>query len=335
MRASSSVSYRPAIPMTSLLVVNQGAVGDFILSLPAVEAIHSTFPRARLTFLANSSTLEIIRGRPYLATVLDCRSSRWAPLYGEGGRVTFGSFGLSPPVGRVFVFGRPSSQILAENLAAVLNAPAHRIDPFPDPGSGLSVPEYQCRQLAALGVPALPPPPAVIAPTPEYGIEAAALVRHLLEPEERLVLIHPGSGGREKIWVPAGWITLISRLLEQPRVRLGLIQGPADHDILRRLHESLELSHVLPFHNLRLGLLAAIMGHAAFYIGNDSGITHLAAACGVPTIALFGPTDPRVWAPRGPAVQVIRWHPEHPDPGPATERIWEQIKAWGHVPQRS
>lgn len=320
--------------MTSLLVVNQGAVGDFILSLPAVEAIHNAFPRARLTFLANPSTVAIIHGRPYLATVLDCRSSRWAPLYGEGGRVAFGSFGIPPPIGGIFVFGRPSSQILAENLAAILEAPAHRIDPFPDPARGLAVTEYQCRQLTALGVPGLPPPPAVIAPSPEDGIEATALIEHLLKPKERLVLIHPGSGGRAKIWAPAGWITLIRGLLEQPRLRLGLIQGPADKDILQRLQESLELSHVLPFHNLRLGLLAGIIGHAAFYIGNDSGITHLAAACGVPTIALFGPTDPQIWAPRGSAVQVIRWHPEHPDPGPETEHIWDQVKAWGYVPQR-
>ena len=317
--------FSPAIPVTSLFLVNQGAVGDVILSLPAVEAIHNAFPRARLTFLANPSTLEIIRGRPYVATVLDCRSSRWAPLYGKGGRVALRSFGISRPVGGIFVFGRPSSQMLAENLAAVLEAPAQRIDPFPDPVPGLSVSEYQCRQLTAVGVPALPPPPAVIAPTPEDEIEAGALVRDLLMPEERLVLIHPGSGGREKIWAPAGWVTLIRRLLEQPRLRLGLIRGPADDDIFRRLHERLELSQVLAFHNLRLGFLAGIMGHAAFYIGNDSGITHLAAARGVPTIALFGPTDPRIWAPPGPAVQVIRWRQEQLDPGAETERIWEQL----------
>ena len=319
--------------MTSLLVVNQGALGDFILSLPAVEAIHNAFPRARFTFLGNPSTLEIIRARPYLGTVLDCHSSQWAPLYMERGRIVCESFGISPPLTGIFVFGRPSSQILSENLAAILQAPSHRIDPFPDHGNDLSVPEYQCRQLTALGVPALPPPPSVIAPTPEDGIEAAALVEHLPEPEQRLVLIHPGSGGREKIWAPAGWITLIRGLLEQPGLRLGLIRGPADDEILRRLHQGLDLSPLIPFHNLRLGLLAGIMRHAALFIGNDSGITHLAAACGVPTIALFGPTDPRIWSPRGPAVQVIRWHPEHPDPGLETERIWEQLKAWGHVAQ--
>jgi heptosyltransferase-3 len=181
-------------------------------------------------------------------------------------------------------------------------------------------------------VPAVPPPPAVISPSPQDGIEAAALLRGLLKPGERLFLIHPGSGGREKIWPSAGWITLIGRLLQQPRLRLGLIQGPADQDILRHLCESLDLSHLLPFRNLRLGLLAAIMGHAAFYIGNDSGITHLAAACGLPTIALFGPTDPHIWAPRGPAVQVIRWHPEHPDPVAETGQIWEPLKAWDLIP---
>ena len=319
--------------MTSLLVVNQGAVGDFILSLPAVEAIHNAIPQARLTFLANPSTLEIIRARPYLATVLDCRSSRWAPLYVEGGRVAPGSLGLSPPIGGIFVFGRPSSQVLTENLAAILNAPGHRIDPFPDGGLGLSVAEYQCRQLTALGVPAVPPPPSVIAPAPEDGIEAVALLGNRLGAGERLVLIHPGSGGREKIWAPAGWIALIRRLLEQPRLRLGLIQGPADGEILQRLQQGLDLSHVLLVPNLGLGILAGLMGYAAFYIGNDSGITHLAAACGVPTVALFGPTDPRIWAPRGPTVQIIRWRPEHPDPGHETERIWDQVKAWGHLAQ--
>jgi ADP-heptose:LPS heptosyltransferase len=291
--------------VTSLLVVNQGAVGDFILSLPSVEAIHNAFPQARLTFLANPSTLEIIRDRHYLATVFDCRSSRWAPLYVEGGRVASGALGISPPVARIFVFGRPSSQVLTENLAAILT------------------------------VPALPPPPAIIAPAPEDANEAAALLERRLGPKERLVLIHPGSGSRAKIWAPAGWIALIRGLLVQPRLRPGLIQGPADAEILQRLQEDLDLSHVLLFPNLRLGLLAGIMRHAAFYVGNDSGITHLAAACGVSTIALFGPTDLRIWAPRGPAVHIIRWHPEHPDPGREIELIWDQVKVWGHVAQGS
>ncbi len=55
-----------------------------------------------------------------------------------------------------------------------------------------------------------------------------------------------------------------------------------------------------------LGDLARWLSGAALYIGNDSGITHLAAAVGVPTLALFGPTDPAVWGPRGEQVSILR-----------------------------
>jgi ADP-heptose:LPS heptosyltransferase len=57
---------------------------------------------------------------------------------------------------------------------------------------------------------------------------------------------------------------------------------------------------------LELPLLAAILSQCHLFIGNDSGITHLAAALGVPTIALFGPTDPYVWGPRGKKVFIAR-----------------------------
>jgi len=59
-------------------------------------------------------------------------------------------------------------------------------------------------------------------------------------------------------------------------------------------------------HDLPLPLLAAILSRCRLYVGNDSGVTHLAAAVGVPTVAIFGPTDPDVWAPRGPGVRVVR-----------------------------
>jgi ADP-heptose:LPS heptosyltransferase len=56
--------------------------------------------------------------------------------------------------------------------------------------------------------------------------------------------------------------------------------------------------------------LARWLARARLYAGNDSGITHLAAAVGTPVLALFGPTNPEVWAPRGPNVRVVRWQTE-------------------------
>ena len=109
------------------------------------------------------------------------------------------------------------------------------------------------------------------------------------------------------MWRSSGWLSLIHRLASKKNLRLALVKGPADAEIVHYLYCQLETVSPILVENWPLGRLAALMRIASLYLGNDSGITHLAAACGAPTIALFGPTDPRIWAPRGPKVKIIRW----------------------------
>jgi hypothetical protein len=123
--------------MNSILIVHQGAIGDFILSLPAVEAIHR---------------VEIIQRRPYFKQVFDCSDRCWTSLYSSEGNVTGVVHDLLPQVESSFVFGRPASQIIADNLANHLGNPAHRLDPFPEPDHRLGVSDYQCRQLEKIGI---------------------------------------------------------------------------------------------------------------------------------------------------------------------------------------
>jgi len=112
----------------------------------------------------------------------------------------------------------------------------------------------------------------------------------LVQPEP-FAVIHPFSGSPRKNWP-------LERFRELA-VRLGDVRWTAGPE------------EVLPeaerFENLYD--LACWLKRASLYIGNDSGITHLAAAVGVPALALFGPTDPAVWAPRGPHVRVLRHKP--------------------------
>jgi len=294
----------------SILIVHQGAIGDFILSLPSLEAIHRSYSQARFIFLGHPSILAIIHSRPYFDSVLNCADKRWAPFYNSKGKLETGASDSLPPVDSIFAFCRSSSQPLVDNLASIYGRPAHRIEPFPEPDLGLHVSEYQCRQLEELSISALPYPAPVIAPSQDDFLEARRFVQQNVTKGEQLILLHPGSGGRKKLWPVAGWLDVIIRISGHNNIKISLIEGPADSHIVQQLCSELGSTSLLLANNWRLGKLAALMKQSSLYLGNDSGITHLAAACNTPTIALFGPTDPRIWGPKGLKVKVVTWQPK-------------------------
>jgi heptosyltransferase-3 len=130
-----------------------------------------------------------------------------------------------------------------------------------------------------------------------------------LDPGTRLVAIHPGSGGENKVWPAESWAELGRRLCEgRPEIRLLLVEGEADAEPARFLAEAWRDLPVIRARLLPLSILAAVLKSAALYLGHDSGITHLAAASrrDLPVIALFGPTDPKIWAPPRAGVQVMK-----------------------------
>ena len=102
------------------------------------------------------------------------------------------------------------------------------------------------------------------------------------------IAIHPFSGSPRKNW-PLDRYQELARRLDCP---VQWCAGPEE-----QLEGAVRISDLYD--------LACWLATARLYIGNDSGITHLAAAAGVPVIAIFGPTDPAVWAPRGEQVRVI------------------------------
>ena len=85
-----------------------------------------------------------------------------------------------------------------------------------------------------------------------------------------------------------------------------LIEGPADEEVVAGVQSALREGALPVLSGLRVDDLAAILSLCHAYLGNDSGVTHLAAASGAATVALFGPTDPAVWGPRGRSVTIIR-----------------------------
>jgi hypothetical protein len=172
---------------------------------------------------------------------------------------------------------------------------------------GANRPEFRSL-VAGLGLPftflaALPPEGAGVHATDFYLDQVRGLTRCASDGVPRIrcevergnyAAIHPFSGSPRKNW-PLDKFRALARQLERVmavRWCAGREDPPIEEPVTRidDLYE-----------------LARWLAGARLYIGNDSGITHLAAAVGIPTLALFGPTDPNVWAPRGPHVRVARW----------------------------
>lgn len=117
-------------------------------------------------------------------------------------------------------------------------------------------------------------------------------------------VLHAGAGAREKMWPLEKWGTLAEGL-RRHGWSVSIIAGEVEEERFRG--DDHERFAAMGGRFLRsLDGLAAAIRPARVYAGADSGPTHLAAQLGVPTVAMFGPTDPGVWAPSGPAVRVVR-----------------------------
>lgn len=171
-----------------------------------------------------------------------------------------------------------------------------RHDPSPPKGEGVHASKWLSRPMETLGLRAGDPP--THSPTASEA-RATEGLRDRLGP--RFLAIHPGSGSTRKNWPPERF-GHVAEAIGAGRPWL-LVEGPADEPAVRALAG---VGGAVLAKGLPLRVLGALLSQAGVYLGNDSGVSHLAAAWGAPTVALFGPTDPALWSPIGPRVTVAR-----------------------------
>jgi len=178
------------------------------------------------------------------------------------------------------------------------------LDPRPLPGDTRHVTEQWLSRMATEGIDVAVGPPAVTMSPEEVSAARVQWARVFGGSNSLPVVIHPGSGGRRKCWPLDRFCELARRLGTAGRT-VAFLLGPvevermdrADLDMLRRDYCCIE--------DEPLDRVAALLATAGGFIGNDSGVAHLAAAVGTATVAIFGPTDPQVWSPLGPCVRVV------------------------------
>ena len=167
----------------------------------------------------------------------------------------------------------------------------------PAPSGGVHASEWLARPLEALGLDS-PADLEPILPTPAEANAARDLLGRL---PEGFLAVHPGSGSLRKNW-PAERFAAVLDSLARPRPWL-LVEGPADATAAAPLAQR---PGAVLARRLAVRTLGAVLARAGLFIGHDSGVSHLAAAWRAPTLTLFGPTDPAIWAPIGPRVRVLR-----------------------------
>lgn len=300
----------PGVPprVTSMLVIHQGALGDFILALPSLEVLRKTFPRARTVLMGYPRILELVENRFYTEEMLSIDQKGMASFFVRDGV-------LDPNLSKFFmgfqlivVFTKEGEGNLIRNLRRASEGRIFHINPFPRWDERIHLADHLLKELSRYGVSQAGGLPKLYLNESDRAWGKAFWTEGGVSPEERAgaIIVHPGSGSKKKAWPPDRFLHLVESLPKDLRTKVLVVLGPAEGPEVRRAFEAGNSGACILARGLSLIRLASIMEGCRFFIGNDSGISHLAAALGIPTIAIFGPTDPKVWAPRGKKVVVVR-----------------------------
>jgi heptosyltransferase III len=285
-----------------LLVVQAGSLGDFILTLPALRILRHRFPEAYLEFMPQTFMLEISpdhwadrlsspADRPGLELLFE-KNASLPPETAE----YFGDFDL------IIWYGYDPDGVLSNNLRRTGCGGVILADWSPAADAGIHASDHVISALRPLGELSRDNEPEIKV-SPSTGQEVRKLIGKYDSP--RLCAVHPGSSSAAKNWPPQRFAAFIQKITARNGLQVLLIEGPMDNESVHEVRSRIAGLDV-PILQVPLGLLAAALAQCVLFVGNDSGVAHLAAAVGTPTIALFGPTDPLHWAPRGKRVITLK-----------------------------
>jgi len=286
---------------TRILVVRGGAIGDFLMTLPALAALRERWPEAHLEILGYPHITELARGRYYANATRSIEAKPLAGFFVPGGWLDPGLVKYFESFELVVSYLYDPDQVFAENLRR--SDVRHLVQGSPRPTDRHAA-EHYCAPLESLAVYVPAPRPRVFPSEADRLFAAEYLGAAAAKP---WAAIHPGSGSGSKNWPATKFATLARWLTGERGFGLLVIGGEADEQPLRVLTGQLADWPHRVVHGLQLVELAAVLERCALFVGNDSGITHLAAAVQTPTVALFGPASRPIWEPRGERVHVVQF----------------------------
>lgn len=306
------------------LVLHQGALGDLVLSFPV------------LTGLKNHAALDICcqAGPGRLALYLGLAKQAFPIEAGYFASLFSGD--IAPELKRLFagydvIILFSFSDELGRKIQGCVKGPVYVVPPRPAPHEDVHVSYYLLERLNNLmpfKLPSsLPSGPEKTTPAPQFSLSGGGDIsgsapalrggnkgegdicgfinkhssnRNSGRPDK--ILLHPGSGSRRKNWPLENFIEINTRLKSKGLIT-GWVLGPAEDFMLRELQTRGFMKDINLIHDLIA--FADLLKQAKGFVGNDSGLSHLAAFLGMPVVAIFGPSDPGRWRPLGPNVVAV------------------------------
>jgi heptosyltransferase-2 len=272
--------------MNNVTVIRNGAVGDFTLTLPALKAVRQAFPHCALHIVGPPSTCALAQSEH----IIDGNHPDLAPLYAtppllERTRQLFAKTEF------LLAYSHPGG-IDQQHLEKLIAGKTVFWDPHPAVGNDLHIVDHLLMPLRQLNM-------AMDHARPQIDLvkKDFSYVNQLSISQP--IIAHPGSGGAHKCW-PLERYVQWARALAHDGVEVLFLCGPTERE--RGFAIPNDIPTLAP-PNLRS--LAALLSRARLFVGNDSGPGHIAAAVNTTTLSLFGPTEPRVWAPQNAAGHIL------------------------------
>jgi heptosyltransferase III len=280
------------MPNKNLLIIHQGALGDVVTSFTSLLLLRERY--SQIDLISRHSVGRIAENLKVIDRSFSLEAAAFSSLFGKKQEkfndriITF-----LKNYDNIILFS--FSKDLAENIKHASGKIVFQIPPRPQPSEKFHVAQYliSCMVDAKL----------IKGKTENNLLDAYQDFR---DPDvrEKKVLIHPGSGSRMKNWPLQNFLKL-GKLLSNDGFEPLFILGPAEDGVAEtilknRLSDEQQVLQL--FDSVEL---VNILKTGRAFIGNDSGVSHLAAFIGVPTLVIFGPTQPLRWRPLGRKVEII------------------------------
>ncbi len=341
-------------PRALLIVRQQNQMGDMVCATPVFRALREAYPEARIGLITAPVNREVVQHNPHLDQVFTFEQKLWrrpaelrrflsrirnfdADLAFVLASVSFSvtSAGLALASGARWVVGADS-----QPFGLDLSRHAFSLEMPSNPVLDVNAVEHGLAPLRALGF-RVRDRSTVVVPSEGERAAAAGILRELdLSPG--FWAVHPGAGKKQNVWPAPHFAEMVRRARDRGSQVL-ILHGPADREPLQaltallgeRIGPGLRIAPPSP-----VGVGAALLNEAGRFLCNDTGIMHVAGALGVPTVALFGPTDPDLWKPpTDTVVAVCSTHRTADDRGEEygwlenvdPEAVWS---AWSGLPAR-